>query len=68
MAIKMKNNNLSVLLVFIFNNDNLVYYLNTNEIPSELSHENMISSHVKISLLLWLHIKITPFGAFCEMI
>ena len=44
------------------------YYINTNEIPSELSRENMISSHVKRSLLLWLHIKIAPFDAFCEMI
>ena len=25
------------------------YYINTNEIPGELSHENMISSHVKIT-------------------
>ena len=33
------------------------YYINTNEIPAELSRENMISSHVKISLLLWLHNK-----------
>ena len=45
-----------------------IYYINTNEIPSELSSENMISSHVKRSLLLWLHIKIAPFGAFCGMI
>ena len=30
-------------------------YINTNEIPGELSHENMLSSHVKISPLLWLH-------------
>ena len=44
-----------------------VYHINTNEIPSELSRENMISSRVKRSLLLWLHIKITPFDAFCEM-
>ena len=42
------------------------YYINTNEIPGELSHENMISSYVKItcyfqvwkiSPLLWLHNK-----------
>ena len=33
------------------------YYINTNEIPSELSRENLISSHVKISPLLWLHNK-----------
>ena len=24
-----------------------IYYINTNEIPGELSRENMISSHVK---------------------
>ena len=38
-------------------------YINTNEIPGELWHENisshmknkMLSSHVKRSLLLWLH-------------
>ena len=33
----------------------LIYYINTNEIPGELSRENLISSHVKISPLLWLH-------------
>ena len=32
-----------------------VYYINTDEIPRELSRENMISSHVKRSLLPWLH-------------
>ena len=31
-----------------------LYYINTNEIPGELSREN-ISSHVKRSRLLWLH-------------
>ena len=30
-------------------------YINTNEIPGELSRENMLFSHVKISPLLWLH-------------
>ena len=35
-----------------------IYYINTNEIPSELSCENLISSRVKISLLLWLHDKL----------
>ena len=25
------------------------YYINTNEIPGELSRENMISSHMKIT-------------------
>ena len=44
------------------------YYINTNEIPSELQRENLISSrvkitcyppasHMKISPLLWLHNK-----------
>ena len=37
--------------------NNMFYYINTNEIPGELSRENMISSHVKISTLLWLHNK-----------
>ena len=41
-----------------------LYYMDTNEIPGELSRENMISSqcendmlssHVKRSRLLWLH-------------
>ena len=30
----------------------MYYYINTNEIPSELSHENLISSHVKITCYL----------------
>ena len=34
-----------------------IYYINANEIPGELSRENLISSHVKISPLLWLHNK-----------
>ena len=34
-----------------------VYYVNTSEIPSELSRENFISSHVKRSPSLWLHNK-----------
>ena len=29
--------------------DTVYYYINTNEIPGELSRENMISSHIKIS-------------------
>ena len=33
------------------------YYINTNEIPGEISRENMISSHLKISPLPWLHNK-----------
>ena len=34
-----------------------LYYINANEIPGERSRENLISSHVKISPLLWLHNK-----------
>ena len=30
----------------------IFYYINTNEIPGELSRENMISSHVKITCYL----------------
>ena len=32
-------------------------YISTNEIPGELSRENLLSSHMKISPLLWLHNK-----------
>ena len=32
--------------------DNSFYYINTSEIPSELSRENFISSHVKITCYL----------------
>ena len=39
---------------------NSLYYINTNEIPGELSCENLIFSHVKISPLLWLHNKSHP--------
>ena len=38
--------------------DIYIYCINTNEIPRELSRENLISSHVKISPLLWLHNKL----------
>ena len=31
---------------------NTIYYINTNEVPSELSRENFISSHVKITCYL----------------
>ena len=34
-----------------------IYHINTHEIPGELSRGNLISSHVKISPLLWLHDK-----------
>ena len=37
---------------------NLFYYINTNEIPGELSCENVISSHE--NNLLSLHGKISP--------
>ena len=37
-----------VLRLFII----FYYYINTNEIPSELSRENLISSHVKITCYL----------------
>ena len=56
------------ILMLNFGGDITPYcYINTKEIPSELSREN-ISSHVKRSVLLWLHINIAPFDAFCEMI
>ena len=31
----------------------LLYYINTNEIPGELSRENLISSHVKITIVIF---------------
>ena len=51
--------------------DKPIYYINTSEIPSEISHENFISSRLKITcyqdnmlsssvkrpLSLWLHNK-----------
>ena len=48
--------------------DMLLYYVNTNEIPSEPSRENMLFSHVKTSLLPLLLKKIAPFDGFREMI
>ena len=36
-----------------FNDEKIqIYYINTNEIPGELSCKNMISSHVKITCYL----------------
>ena len=35
-------------------NNNLIYHINTNEIPGELLRENMISSQVKITCYLHL--------------
>ena len=61
------NTEINVLVIFPCHR--IVFFnINTNEIPSELSRENMISSHLKRSLLLWLHVKIAPFNAFFEMI
>ena len=52
-------------VISIISENNPHYYINTNEMPGELSRENliftcennMLSSHVKISPLLWLHNK-----------
>ena len=38
---------------YLYLQDIYFYYINTSEIPSELSHENFISSHVKI--ICYLH-------------
>ena len=46
---------LILTLLFIY-----FYSINTNEIPDELSHENLISFHVKITWLLSSHVKISP--------
>ena len=42
------------IIINIFLNDIVIttYYINTNEIPGELSRENLISSHVKITRYL----------------
>ena len=37
---------------------NMITPMNINEIPGELSRENLLSAHVKISPLLWLHDKL----------
>jgi len=37
---------------YTFPNDYITYYINTNEKPGELSRENLISSHVKITCYL----------------
>ena len=42
----MKKNNLEILL---FQSMKFISYINTNEIPGELSRENMISLFVKIT-------------------
>ena len=41
------------------------YYINTNEIPGELSRENMMSSHVKITC--YLHLR-KDHGCYGHMI
>ena len=50
---KLQKKNLHLVKV-----DKGYYHINTNEIPGELSREKLISSHVKISPLLWLHNKL----------
>ena len=40
------------VLVGLNCSDNMIYCINTSEIPSELSRENFISSHVKITCYL----------------
>ena len=43
------------------------YFRHSIENRSIFTHEdNMLFSHVKRSLLLWLHLKIAPFDAFGE--
>ena len=44
-------NNKAMLLFWVSKNI-YFYYINTSEIPSELSSENFISSHVKITCYL----------------
>ena len=37
----------------LFNKDNkIIYHINANEIPGELSHKNLIYSHMKITCYL----------------
>ena len=43
------NQHLPVTVFILSLGKSLLYYINTNEIPGELSCENMISSHVKIT-------------------
>ena len=38
--------------IIAMQSNNWFYYINTNEIPGELSRENLISSHVKITCYL----------------
>ena len=47
----------SPMYIFYVQSNVSLYYIKTNEIPGELSRESMTSSHVKRSLLLWLHNK-----------
>ena len=50
---------LSLNIVYAFYGNTQLYYINTNEIPGELSRENLISSHVKKNMLS-SHLKISP--------
>ena len=42
----------NILYIFELTCNIFFYYINTSEIPSELSRENFISSHVKITCYL----------------
>ena len=44
-----------------------LYYINTDEIPGELSRENMMSSHVKIKNLFMLSVRISSYGCTREV-
>ena len=41
------------------------YYINTNEIPGELSRESLISSHACENNMLSSHVKISPLLNGC---
>ena len=43
---------MEIVVLFQVANRTKFYYINTNEIPSELSGENLISSNVKIACYL----------------
>ena len=43
---------LQACILYYILGDKYIYYINTSEIPGELSRENLISSHVKIASYL----------------
>ena len=51
----------NITMAFVRSCESALYHINTNEIPGELSRENLISSHVKILPLVWQSVKILPF-------